>query len=281
MKDKLKRTNFQLIEAFIKAEGDRILEKWDILSSGRHTGDDDAMIAKLNHELETRFCELRKEHFPEDGYLGESCPNIPSQNGYEWHVDPIDGVKNLKNGIPLWCITASLTNDSAPVYGIIYNPVTRQLYTATKDAGAFLNGQRLHALLSSKPDTEQLAIDFFMQQKSPLERRTQEALLGQLFDSFYRVRSIGNGSLSLSWLAQGHFSAYLSWGITKERFADLAAGLVIAEEAGATVEMMKLNNNRTAIIVGNPWTLEQLAKLIDESEDVSYSMPADSRFTAL
>lgn len=277
MKGKLKRKDFSFVEEFITTEGDVALKDWAIISDANRT-DIDAVLA-IQSNIKERFYALCQKHFPEHSHKDDTSGSISSDGKYEWHIDPIDGTKNYRDSIPLWAISASLTKDGSPIYGIIYNPVTKQVYYSIKDGGAYLNGRQLRLVLKSKPSHEQLAIDFFMQQKNAQERRTQEALLGQLFNSFYRVRSIGNGSLSLAWLAQGHFSAYLSWGVTQGDFVDLAPGLLIAEEAGATVEMMKLNNDKTSIIVGSPWTLEYLAKLIDTSEDLTYTPRPGSHFT--
>ena len=95
-------------------------------------------------------------------------------------------------------------------------------------------------------------------------RDKQNVLLSQIYDSFYRVRSIGSGSLSLAWLSQGHFGAYFSWGLTEDKYSDIAAGLLIAEEAGAVVRIIKIHNEKSAVAVGSVQTTDFLLSLIPQ-----------------
>ncbi|MFF4391971.1 MULTISPECIES: inositol monophosphatase family protein [unclassified Streptomyces] len=254
---------FEQIIDFVKSAGDSAFEQWrsfDVVEIKDIGGD---LATNLDREIERAFHGLCREVFPGCGFRGEELPDLrtESSNGYTWNIDPIDGTKNFANEVPIWSVTVSLEKNGTPIFGVIYNPVSRQLYTAMAGRGAYLNGRRLSFNAPADPARMQLAIDFFMRQEDPAKKARQDDLLAELFHSFYRVRSIGSGSLSLGWLAQGHFGGYLSWGLTENKFIDIAAGLVIAQEAGATVRIESLDGSSSVLVVGSEPTCDMLLAL--------------------
>ena len=90
----------------------------------------------------SHICFYNKEYFfrflAEESYPGPG--KFILTNDPTWIIDPIDGTTNFVHGLPMIAISIALFIDSAPVVGIIYNPITEQLYTAVKGQGAFLNG---------------------------------------------------------------------------------------------------------------------------------------------
>lgn len=257
---------FQRVVDFVTAAGDDALRRWAdskvvaLKDGGRDVATD------LDQKIEREFYDLCGEYFAEHGFKGEEFPELVRDgvSGYTWHIDPIDGTKYFASEIPLWSVTVSLVKDIEPLFGVIYNPVSKQLYWAEKGKGAYLNGKRLAIRADTEPKAMQLAVDFFMHQDSADKKLQQDALLSKLFDKFYRVRSLGTGSLSLAWLAQGHFGAYLSWGQTINKFSDIAAGIVIAEQAGATIHIKRLGDGTMAVIVGGKKTANYLLAMIAE-----------------
>ncbi|MEV0533752.1 inositol monophosphatase [Kitasatospora sp. NPDC050463] len=254
---------FERVIDFVKSAGDSALDRWrsfDVVEIKDLGGD---LATNVDHEIERAFHGLCREVFPGCGFRGEELPDLStgSSNGYTWNIDPIDGTKNFASEVPIWSVTVSLERNGTPIFGVIYNPVSRQLYTATEGRGAFLNGRRLSYHAPADPARMQLAIDFFMRQDDPAKKARQDELLAELFHSFYRVRSIGSGSLSLAWLAQGHFGGYLSWGLTEDKFIDIAAGLVIAKEAGAVIGMESLDSGSSVLVVGSARTCDTLLAL--------------------
>ncbi|MER7756677.1 inositol monophosphatase family protein [Kitasatospora sp. NPDC097643] len=255
--------HFEQVIDFVKSAGDSAFDRWrsfDVVEIKDIGGD---LATNLDREIERAFHGLCREVFPGCGFKGEELPELSteSRNGYTWNIDPIDGTKNFASEVPLWSVTVSLEKDGEPVFGVIYNPVSRQLYTAAEGRGAHLNGRRLSYHAPTDPARMQLAIDFFMRQEDPAKKSRQDDLLAELFHSFYRVRSIGSGSLSLAWLAQGHFGAYLSWGLTENKFIDIAAGLVIAREAGAVIGIESLDSGSSVLVVGSERTCDLLLEL--------------------
>ncbi len=259
------KIDFTKVEQFVKSAGDDALEHWKDFNIIKYKDRGRDLSTNIDLRIEGQFHKFCKTNFPKFGFKGEEFPELTSegQGHYIWQIDPIDGTKNFAKGIPLWSVTASLMRNDSPVFGIIYNPVTKQMYIAKAGGGAYLNGQPV-IIPTDAQDTEylQLAIDFFMPQPTEQERSKQNALLAQLFNSFYRVRALGVGSLSLAWLTQGHFGAYFSWGLTQDKYTDIAAGLIIAQEAGATVRTEDIGNKKRAVAVGSKEVVNFLISLV-------------------
>ncbi|GAA3324181.1 hypothetical protein GCM10020331_051020 [Ectobacillus funiculus] len=66
------------------------------------------------------------------------------KTGYGWIVDPIDGTTNFIHGIPHFAVSIAVVKDGEPIIGVVYNPMTDELYSARKSFGAYRNGQRIH-----------------------------------------------------------------------------------------------------------------------------------------
>ncbi|MCA9386138.1 hypothetical protein KC717_05820, partial [Candidatus Dojkabacteria bacterium] len=151
-------------------------------------------------------------------------------------MDPIDRTKFFAAGIPSWVVTIALTKGEEGKLGFIYNPNSQQLYSAIQGEGAYLNNERIELNKELDPAKLQVAIDTF--QKFDDEDFYQEILTlnNKLVDTFYRVRALGTGALSLAWLSQGFFGAYVDYARKTSKQIDVVGGLLIASEAGAIEE---------------------------------------------
>src|SRR5690606_32961858 len=92
---------------------------------------------------ETLRAELTRAR-PNCGFLGEETGAHPGSDlTHRWIVDPLDGTTNFLHGIPQFAISIGLEREGAIVAGVIYNPITDELFTAERGKGAFLNDKRL------------------------------------------------------------------------------------------------------------------------------------------
>ena len=87
--------------------------------------------------------ELQKSH-PEYGIVTEESGVINrSNNQNKWIIDPIDGTMNFLNGIPQFAISIGYEEDNEIKCGVIFNPITNEMYLAEKGNGAYLNNSRI------------------------------------------------------------------------------------------------------------------------------------------
>jgi myo-inositol-1(or 4)-monophosphatase len=173
---------------------------------------------------------------PQDGLLGEEGGLVTGTSGITWVVDPIDGTVNYLYGIPAYAVSvAAVTGDPtvpggwSALAGCVHNPIAGETYTAVRGGGAFLNGQPVH--VSQADDLGQclLATGFGYAAE---RRRKQAAVIAQVLPVVRDIRRIGSGALDLCQVACGRVDAYLERGLKPW---DLAAGVLIAREAGAVV----------------------------------------------
>src|SRR2546428_12278123 len=103
---------------------------------------DDTPVTQADREAERLIIEILGRAFPEHGVLGEEFGGAGTTDT-RWIIDPIDGTKNFVRHIPLWATLLALEERGAITAGVVHNPVTGDLYTARRGAGAFLNGERI------------------------------------------------------------------------------------------------------------------------------------------
>ena len=156
---------------------------------------------------------------------GTPAPSTPTPpTGRTWIVDPLDGTVNYANGIPIFCVSSCLAVDASPVLGVVYDPVRDELFTATAGGGARLDGEPIE-----HPAKEKLS-DCVVS----LSLAHRYAARGRRLGKAIRVsRVLGSASLSLAYVANGRFDAFVQ--VRGLSLWDVAAAGLIAAEAGALV----------------------------------------------
>jgi myo-inositol-1(or 4)-monophosphatase len=148
-------------------------------------------------------------------------------------IDPLDGTTNFLHGIPHFAISIGLERDGQLVSGVIYNPISDDMFTAEKGSGAYLNDKRLRvaARKTLKDSVAATGIPFIG--KGGHERFQAE--LGAVMANTAGVRRFGSAALDLAWLAAGRYDAY--WERNLKPW-DIAAGILMVREAGGVVTDM-------------------------------------------
>ncbi|MCA9382939.1 inositol monophosphatase family protein [Candidatus Dojkabacteria bacterium] len=220
----------------------------------------------FDQELERAIFEFVEKNYPNTGFQGEENPELTKQAEYMWFVDPIDGTKWFKNNVPLWCISIALVRkeDRSPVLGIIYNPSADQMYSAYLDGGAYLNGKKLAITAEADPLKVQLALDLTSHRYDWEQHKNflSQSVI-QLIQKYYRVRMIGSGALSLAWLAQGMFGAFVNPYRHESELLDTAAGMILATEAGAKIWKKDIGKELEQMVIGNQHMLDTIVPLIE------------------
>src|SRR5258708_1001606 len=101
-------------------------------------------VTSIDVAIEKQLRSTLSKALPSAKIIGEELGSADVlKNDWVWIIDPIDGTNNFISGIQLCCISIALWHNSEPVVGIVYNPITEQLFSAAKGKGAFLNGKRI------------------------------------------------------------------------------------------------------------------------------------------
>jgi histidinol-phosphatase len=103
---------------------------------------DDTPVTRADREAEQAIVEILRRAFPDHGVLGEEF-GAQGPRDTRWIIDPIDGTRNFVRGIPIWATLIALEERGELTVGVIYNPVSDELYTARRGGGAYRNGARI------------------------------------------------------------------------------------------------------------------------------------------
>lgn len=202
-------------------------------------------------ELDVRCQELIEKRlyraFPAIAFLGEEGSSGAADSEMRWVVDPIDGTVNFARGIPHASVSIALqARDSDPVWdakppgaktrhlqslpatllGVVYDPFTDELWTATRGQPARLNGKVIH-VSRIRTLAESIASIGFAKNRSNLHRALPYFLW--LSRRVRKIRMMGSAALALTYVATGRYDAYIERGIS---LWDIAAGGLILECAG-------------------------------------------------
>lgn len=177
------------------------------------------------------FEELSKAR-PGYGFLGEERGFIEgTDRTHRWIVDPIDGTTNFVHAIPHFAISIALEREKRLIAGVVYNPVTDDLYHAELGRGAFRNEQRLRVATRKKLDEAVLATGIPFQGHGRHTQFFKE--LHQFTQRVAGIRRFGSAALDLAFVAAGRFDGFWERDLG---LWDIAAGVVLVREAGGFCE---------------------------------------------
>jgi len=169
---------------------------------------------------------------PSYGFLGEEGAEIEGEDPTRrWIVDPLDGTTNFLHGLPHWAVSIALEHKGQAVVGVIYDPVKDEMFYAEKGGGAFVNESRLRVSGRHRLIDSIFATGLPFAGRSDLPETLQD--LARILPTCAGVRRFGAASLDLAYVAAGRYDGF--WERRLKPW-DMAAGLIIAKEAGAIVE---------------------------------------------
>jgi len=192
-------------------------------------GDKD-LVTEVDRESERLIVELLLKHYPDHTILAEEGTYPVGSSNMRWIIDPVDGTTNYAHGFPWFCVSIGLEADGELVAGVIYNPIYNELFTATKQGGAFLNGRTLQVSARSPLRETLLGTGF------PYDCATDPANNFDNFIAFQKtargIRRAGAAALDLAAVAAGRLDGF--WEMKLKPW-DMAAGVLLVQEAGGSV----------------------------------------------
>ncbi|HET6620130.1 MAG TPA: inositol monophosphatase family protein [Dongiaceae bacterium] len=217
---------FLFAQGVVREAGQAALELYrrrDTLTVERKGRQD--FVSAADRECEAFVLAALRRAFPGDAALGEEGGMQSAGGGATWIVDPIDGTSNFIAGIPLWCVSLGFVVDRKAVLGIIYNPVTEELYAARVGGGALLNGRRIRASAASRLEEARLGLGFSY--RRPVKAHVDA--VAACLEAGCEYTRFGSGALGMAFTADGRLDGYYEAHINAW---DVAAGLVLVAEAG-------------------------------------------------
>jgi len=224
------------------------------------------LVTEVDIEVERMCRTVLGERFPSHAILAEELGGRPEATAgtseYCWIFDPIDGTTNYAHGLPIFCASLALEIRGQVAIGAIYDPTRRELFTAERGVGAFLNGSRM-AVSKAEHLIESVLVTGF-----PYDVHQNPGDILGLFGAFIKraraVRRLGSAALDMCYVAAGRFDGF--WEASLRPW-DVAAGALLVEEAGGGVCGMDGSGfapRAGHVVAANPALLPPMLELIAE-----------------
>ena len=211
------------------------------------------MITEVDEECERLIVEGIREARPGDGILSEEGASAATTTGVRWVIDPIDGTTNYLYGHPGYAISIAVEIDGEVAVGVVHDPVHGERFAATRGGGATRNGLGIGVSAETELASALVATGFGY---DPEVRTAQAERLARLIGSIRDIRRMGAAAVDLCSVACGRVDAYYERGLNHW---DLAAGSLIAAEAGATVGELADGT----VVVAPPALYDELRSLLE------------------
>ena len=235
-------------------------------------------VSDADRRAEERLYESLREARPTWGFLGEEGGTVEgSDPQHRWIVAPLDGTTNFLHSMPHFAVSIGLERDGEIVAGLIYNPITDDMFTAEKGKGAFLNDSRLRVagrrrladcvLVNGMPHLGRGDHGLFLREAALMMRKVAG------------MRRMGAASLDLAWVAAGRLDGYWEVGLSPW---DMAAGLILVREAGGIVRDVNGGSSifdTQSVIAGNDLVVGQMLKVLQEAREAQAKL-ANARASA-
>ena len=200
------------------------------LEQVREKGRSGDLVTEADLAAEAAVLGLLQAETPEIGVLAEESGRRPSESALEWCVDPLDGTTNYAHGFPVFATSVGLTWQGMPLLGALSLPAFDEVYWAAPGLGSWCNGCRLAVSDCHQLADALLATGFAYDRQQRLDNNYAE--FAWFTHRSHGVRRAGAAAVDLAFVASGKVDAYWERGLAPW---DLAAGMVLVEEAGGVV----------------------------------------------
>lgn len=209
------------------------------------------LVTEVDKGAEKMIRNLILTHFPHHSILGEEGVEpgpLASQQALEamsdaeylWIVDPLDGTTNFVHGFPFFSVSIALAHKGEVIVGVIYNPISNELFVAEKGKGAYVKGKRMQVSSEQKLSDSLIATGLPPDRNHalPINLNGVQALAPKVRN----LRIAGSAALHMAYVAAGRLSGFWEIGLNSW---DMAAGALLIRESGGTV----------TDTLGNPYSL--------------------------
>ena len=191
--------------------------------------------------------KLLLDEFPAHALYGEEGIVGDQSSDHQWIVDPLDGTVNYFYGIPHFCVSIALRLHKEIVVGVIHDPIRDETWIGQQGEVSKLNGAPIH--VSDRAELAEAVISIGLA-KTGETINTNFPLLQQMIHRVRKCRVFGSAALDLAYVGCGRFDAYIETGIS---LWDIAAGSLLVENAGGTVDLRPRENmkEKYSIVASN------------------------------
>jgi myo-inositol-1(or 4)-monophosphatase len=187
-------------------------------------------VTEMDRRAEGFILAEIKGKYPHHHIISEESGEISGDENCSWYIDPLDGTINYAHGLPIFSISIGFELDRVMRLGVVYNPVLDECFSAELGKGAWLNGQPVRVSKTRDLRRSLLVTGFAYDRRTNPENNL--AQFNRLALLVQGIRRLGSAALDLCYVAAGRLDGF--WELRISQW-DLAAGALIAREAGAVV----------------------------------------------
>jgi myo-inositol-1(or 4)-monophosphatase len=215
------------VETAIEA-GSVLLSEFDHPAKISYKGEVD-LVTQADRRSEDVIVGRLRGYFPKHAIVAEEGCVQEGDGRHRWIVDPLDGTTNFAHGYPCFAVSIGFEEEGELLAGVVYQPITKELFTASRGEGAYLNERRIQVSQIDHLSTSLLATGF------PSTKRARNPNIHYYWNFTLRshgVRRDGSAALDLAAVACGRFDGFWEFGL---HAWDTAAGVLLVREAGGVV----------------------------------------------
>lgn len=219
---------------------------------------DSDVVTIADKEAEASILSYIRTHYPLHGIISEESGSENDDREWRWVIDPLDGTTNYAMGLPVFSVSIALEHNGDAVLGVVFAPYLGECFYGVKGHGAWLNGKAIRC--SDKAEMSKAVLATGM----PYDRNDNPdnnlAEICRMVMLVRGIRRMGSAAIDLCYTAAGFFDAY--WELNLNRW-DIAAGRLIASEAGAVIESIRTHRN-FSLLASNPQLYPAVRKALLE-----------------
>ncbi|MEK6223142.1 MAG: inositol monophosphatase [Chloroflexota bacterium] len=223
------------------------------------------LVTEVDHQAEVFLLGKIRKAFPGQKVIAEESGGLDGNEEDTWYIDPIDGTTNFAHGVPIFGVSIAYSIKGQVQFGVVYNPILEEMYKAQLGVGAWLNDKKIRVSQTTELKKSLLVTGFpydrFDNPRNNLDEFNKLTLRAQ------GMRRLGSAALDLCFVAAGRVDGY--WEIRLAPW-DVAAGLLIAREAGARVTRMQgiqdFLQSPCSVVAANPILHQKILNVLQEKD---------------
>lgn len=227
---------------------------------GRHN-----LVTEYDYLSEKSILSFLSKYVPDSHFLAEESGTTGIVGDTLWIIDPLDGTVNFAHQIPVFSVSIALERKGELFCGVVYQPITHELFVAEKNKGAYLNGKALQVSNTSKLSDSILSLGFpYNLHENP------HHCIDHFVDILHLglpIRRMGSAAIDIAYTAAGRFDGFFEVGLSPW---DCAAGILLVEEAGGKVsswENLPIHHQqKDPILCTNGKIHEMLSKVLIQND---------------
>jgi myo-inositol-1(or 4)-monophosphatase len=240
-----------------RAAGDELLRRYGHVVGLATKSSATDPVSDADRASEALLARMIRAERPDDGILGEEGAAVNGRSGITWVVDPLDGTVNYLYQLDNFSVSVAAQDADGSIVGVVFDPVRDRLFSAVRGSGAYQDGRLLRVNDPVPVSRALLATGFGYAAE---RRAAQGAMIAHLLPQVRDIRRFGSAALDLCAVAAGTVDGYLEEGV---QAWDVAAGGLIAAEAGAAVSTATPTGAPSGIFAAGPALHAELGALVD------------------